>query len=296
MKSGSPVEGTTAYPVNRSPMIRILRILARMLPGDYVRTSFYLNIIDRPRRILRSSLLHFYRYDHVYAVLKEARAQYRGHFSILEFGTSAGYSFVKLLFAVKYLRMADRVTVPGFDSFEGMPPSTDPKDADVIVGDSWVAGQFRGDYERLQEWCARRYKNFQLHRGYFDVTLTDAVLKMLNRQTPILVWIDCDYYSSARVVMERLIPYLPSGCVIYFDEYNTSNFGSRFTGEARLVYEINHGHLGDNIELVLDPELSLSSNRVYRFVRFEPGPRYEPVSKENAPDMVRYPTNGSPLP
>jgi hypothetical protein len=267
-----------------------------MLPGDYVKTFFYLNVIDKPRRILRSALLQFYRYDHVYAVLKEVRAQYRGHFSILEFGTSAGYSFVKLLFAVKYLHMADRITVHGFDSFEGMPPSSDPKDADVIVGDSWVAGQFRGDYERLHAWCARRYKNFQLHRGYFDVTLNDAVLKMLNKQLPVLVWIDCDYYSSARVVMERLIPYLPAGCVIYFDEYNTFNFGARFTGEARLVYEMNHGQLGDNIELVLDTELSLGSNRIYRFVRFGPGPRYEPVATENAPNMVRYPTNGSPLP
>jgi hypothetical protein len=284
------------YPVNRSPLIRFLRMFTRILPGDYAKTYFYLNVVDRPRRMLRNALFHFYRYDHVYAVLKEVRAQYRGDFSILEFGTSAGYSFVKLLFAVKYLRMADRVTVHGFDSFQGMPASNDPKDTDVIVGDSWVAGQFRGDYDRLQEWCARRYTNFQLHRGYFDVTLTDAVLKSLSSQLPILVWIDCDYYSSARIVFEKLIPHLPPGCVVYFDEYNTFNFGSRFTGEARLVYEINHGHFGDNIELILDTELSLNSNRLYRFVRLGPGPRYEPLSTQNSANMVRYPTNGSPLP
>ena len=65
----------------------------------------------------------------------------------------------------------------------------------------------------------------------------------------MLVWIDCDYYTSSRTVMERLLPYLPTGCVIYFDEPEF-NFSSRFTGEARLIHEINHGLLGDGIELV----------------------------------------------
>jgi hypothetical protein len=296
MMSGSET-ATAFYPVNRSPMIRILRTFSQMLPGgDFVKTLFYLNAVDKPRRTLRKALFQFYRYDHVYAVLKEVKSQYRGNFSILEFGTSAGYSFMKLLFAVKYLHMADRVTVHGFDSFQGMPPSTDPGDADVVTGDSWVAGQFRGDYKRLQELCAQQYENFQLHEGFFDASLNDAVLKMFGWQLPILVWIDCDYYSSARIVMERLIPYLPTGCVVYFDEYDALNFGSRFTGEARLVHEINTGQLGDNIELVLDTELSLNSNRVYRFVRVGTGPRFTPLAPENASNMIRFPSDGSPLP
>ena len=90
----------------------------------------------------------------------------------------------------------------------------------------------------------------------FDVTLTPEFLESLRVDKPILVWIDCDYYTSARVVFERLIPYLPSGCVIYFDEYEF-NFGSRFTGESRLVHEIKAAvRFGDGIELVLDRELS----------------------------------------
>ena len=128
------------------------------------------------------------------------------------------------------------------------------------------------------------------------MSLDEAVAKIFEWQLPVLVWIDCDYYSSSRVVMERLIHYLPTGCVIYFDEYNMLNFGSRFTGEARLVREINSGQFGDNIELVLDSELSLSSNRVYRFVRFGPGPRFTSRALENVPNMVRLPSNGSPLP
>ena len=44
-------------------------------------------------------------------------------------------------------------------------------------------------------------------------------------------------------------------------------YGSRFTGEARLVHEINQGLFGEGIELVPNPFLSLFSRRIYRFFR-----------------------------
>jgi hypothetical protein len=111
-----------------------------------------------------------------------------------------------------------------------------------------------------------------------------------------LVWIDCDYYSSARTVFEKLIFCLPNGCVIYFDEYEQLNFGSRFTGEARLVYEINHGLFGDDIELVLDSNLSLNTNRIYRFIRYKSPIQYEKTVKHEWATQVRKRTNDSPLP
>src|ERR1700736_5068052 len=113
-----PAPVATTY---RSPAIRLLRALGHLLPGDYLKTLFYLNVIETPRRLLRKALFQFYRYDHVYVVLRDCKKRYRGRFSILEFGTSAGYSFVKLLYATRFLGLEDRVTVHGFDSFEGMP-------------------------------------------------------------------------------------------------------------------------------------------------------------------------------
>jgi hypothetical protein len=177
-----------------------------------------------------------------------------------------------------------------------MPSSDDPKDVDFVEGDCWVRGQFRGDLAKLQSYCEARYRNFKLHKGMFDATITESFLQSLSVDKPVLIWIDCDYYSSTYSVLSRLIPYIPTGCVIYFDELNNLNFGSRFTGEARLVHEINHGALGDNIELLLDAELSLNSRRIYRFVRFGEGPQYRPRSRSNAANVVRNPTNGSPLP
>lgn len=279
---------------DKSPLITTLRLLGKFLPGNYLKTTFYLNVIAGPRKALRLLLNSFYRMDHIYDVLKETKSKYKGNFSILEFGTADGYSFTKMLYATKYLHMDDRVIVHAFDSFEGMPAAVDAKDQDLIANDGWVEGQFRGNYKELEDYCSQRYKNYCIHKGYFEETLTDEFLNSLHH-LPILVWIDCDYYSSARIVFKRLIPYLPSGCVIYFDDYDF-NFGSRFTGEARLIYEINHGLFGNDIELVLDRNLSLNSNRVYRFIHYESGIQYERLFKENSPEQLRRRTNDSPMP
>jgi len=284
----------TNYP-DKSPLIKILRLIGKFLPGDYLKTTFYLNAIAKPRKALRLLLNSFYRMDHIYEVLQEFKSTYKGNFSILEFGTADGYSFTKMLYATKYLQMEERVIVHAFDSFEGMPAAVDSKDQDLIANYGWVEGQFQGNYQELDNYCHQRYKNYQLHKGYFEETLTDELLQSLKIDLPILVWIDCDYYSSARTVFERLIPYLPSGCVIYFDDYDF-NFGSRFTGESRLIYEINHGRLRDDIELVLDRILSLNSNRVYRFIHYQSGIQYERLFKENSAAQLRRRTNDSPMP
>ncbi len=279
-----------------SPLLKILRGFSRLLPGDYLKTAFYLNCIERPRRSLRTALGTFYRMDHIYHVLQEFRDNYRGNCSILEFGTSDGYAFTKMLYATRYLQMESRVVVHTFDSFEGMPPAADSRDLDLVGGDPWAVGQFRGRYEQLQEYCESKYRNFVIHKGYFEQSITPEFLQSLSGEPPILVWIDCDYYSSARLVMERLVPHLPNGCVIYFDEYDNLNYGSRFTGEARLVHEINNGLFGADIELVLDKKLGLDSDRIYRFIHFNSPLRYPPQATENAPNVVHLRGNDSPLP
>ena len=289
-------EKNASYTVNRSGLATCLRFLSKVLPGDYLKTLAYINLIQRPRTILRLVLDAFYRIDHIYAVLREFKRNCTGKFSILEFGTSDGYAFTKMLYATRYLGMDDRVWVHAFDSFEGMPPARDLKDLDLVSDDSWVQGEFRGRYKELQEYCFQHYRNYEIHKGYFNQTLTDTFLSSLQIYQPILVWIDCDYYSSAKAVFERLIFHLPNGCVVYFDEFEKLNFGSRFTGEARLVHEINHGHFGEDIELVLDSELSLNTKRVYRFIRFDSNLHYHPLSRDHSVTQVHYRTNDSPLP
>lgn len=271
----------------------LLRWLARLLPGDFLKTFVYRNLLYRPRKLLRTALTRFYRIDHIYEVLEEARDRYAGEFSILEFGTAAGYSFRKMLYATRYAGMDDRVTVHAFDTFEGLPSPDSPKDRGLVL-DEYREGDYRADVEELKAYCGARYSNFRIHEGRFSETLSPELLATLTDRPPILIWIDCDYYSSARTVMERLAAHLPNGCVIYFDDYHF-NYGSRLTGEARLVHEINRGLLGDEIELVLDRKLAWDSRRVYRFVRMD-GRTYEPARTDRPDATARRPTSDSPLP
>jgi hypothetical protein len=282
--------------MKRSPMIRLLRVFAALLPGEYLKTAFYLNCIDRPRRMLRDALFSFYRYDHVYAVLREFGKRWPGRFSVLEFGTSDGYSFIKLLYATRYLKLEKRVIVHTFDSFEGMPASADTRDKDWSGSDDWLPGQYRGNYEGLLAYCSQRYRNFTINRGYFEDSIDAPFVESLADHPPVLIWIDCDYYSSARTILTRLIDRIPNGCVIYFDEFDNLNFGSRLTGEARLVHEINSGLLGDDIELVQDVGLSLQSRRIYRFMRVPPNRVLLQPDKAGTSDQVRQRSDGSPLP
>jgi Methyltransferase domain len=297
--SAKPIAGTEDHggAGMRSPFIRVLKLFSAVLPGEYLKTAFYLNCIDAPRRALREALLAFYRYDHVYGVLREFRANFPGRGSILEFGTSDGYSFAKLLYATRHLRLEERIAVHTFDSFEGMPDPADDRDRDWATGDDWVRGQFRGRYEALIAWCeTKRYRNAHVHRGYFEQSIDQAFLDALEEWPPILVWIDCDYYSSTRTVFERLLERLPNGCVLYFDEFDNLNYGSRLTGEARIVHEINTGGFGENIELVADTRLGLNSRRVYRFLRVPATRMLRPLVLESAEYFVHRRGDGSPLP
>lgn len=278
---------------DKSGFITALRLLGKFLPGDYLKTAFYMNIIARPRTTIRRLINTFYRMDHIYAVLLEAKRNYSGQFSILEFGTAHGYSFTKILYATKYLRMEDRVMVHTFDSFEGLPPPTHPSDRDLTDG-PWREGEYRGDYIELLQYCHRHYKNFHIHKGYFKDTLAEEDVSFLKTNLPILVWIDCDYYTSTLTAFEKILPFVPNGCVIYFDDYDV-NYGSRFTGEAKMVHDINNGLLGEGIELVVDRNLSLDSNMVYRFVSHPPRIQYDRV-RDQGPRQARRRTNDSPLP
>ena len=281
---------------DKSLLMTALRFAGKALPGDYARTFIYLNFIYKPRLAVRRLINAFYRMDHVYAVIGEFKRLYRGPFSILEFGVADGYAFSKKAFATRYLGVEDNVVCHGFDSFEGLPPSDDRRDRGSVSGGDWKAGQYRGRYEELREYLDARYNNCRLHRGMFDATLTPEFLETLRVHKPILVWIDCDYYTSARVVLERLIPYLPSGCVIYFDEYEF-NFGSRFTGEARLVHEINEGAFGDGVELVLDRDLSWDLSRCYRFVNQSASYAFERQTElRRVVTWRKHTGNDSPLP
>ncbi len=238
----------------------------------------------------------FYRIEMVYDVLKEFTTEYKAPFSILELGTANGYSFAKMLYATRYLKVEDKVTCHAFDSFEGLRPPTDKEDAGLVTN-NWKEGQYKGNYEILEEYLEKKgHKNYKIHKGYFEDAITAELVETLRDTPPMLVWVDCDYYKPALFAFKQLLPILPSGCVFYFDDFDF-NFGSRFTGEARLVDDVNRGLLGDDIELLKDDSLSLDSRRVYRLIRYsEDAPQYTRINVPAWEGSPRPIANGSAMP
>lgn len=110
-----------------------------------------------------------------------------------EFGCFKGYSSAMLSYACKQLGLKMHI----FDSFEGLPPSSDA---------GYQAGQYAGDIAEVRDHVARfgAVDGVEFHKGFFADTFRDW-------QPPRLMclWMDVDLESSARdlmVVADRLSP------------------------------------------------------------------------------------------
>ncbi len=116
---------------------------------------------------------------------------------VLEFGVEKGAS-------VTCLAQATRRTVHGFDSFAGLPEDW--------AGTAEAAGAFdrKGRLPKVPG-------NVRLHVGWFDATLPRFLAE--TTEPVALLHVDCDIYSSTRVVFDLLGPRIVPGSVIVFDEY-----------------------------------------------------------------------------
>ncbi|MBT5050318.1 MAG: class I SAM-dependent methyltransferase [Rhodospirillaceae bacterium] len=124
------------------------------------------------------------------------RAPERG--LILEFGVGGGES-IRQIAALSGTR-----TVHGFDSFEGLP-------------EDWAGRHEERGHYSLGGTPPAVPANVILHRGLFDSTLPDFLAA--HDGTCAFIHVDCDLYSSARIVLEALTPRIAPGTIILFDEY-----------------------------------------------------------------------------
>jgi len=114
----------------------------------------------------------------------------------LEFGVADGGS-------LRHLGASGRV-LHGFDSFEGLP-------------EAWS-----GTFERAGKFSRKGApppvpSNVVLHKGWFDATLPEFL--RAHPEPVAFLHVDCDIYSSTKMVFAQLTPRLGPGAVIVFDEY-----------------------------------------------------------------------------
>ncbi|BCQ28602.1 hypothetical protein NK8_67920 (plasmid) [Caballeronia sp. NK8] len=151
-----------------------------------------------------------------YELLSKAISMIKGDGLICEFGVFSGKSINHI---------ASKVTseVYGFDSFEGLP-------------ERWRDGFDRGFFK--VDGLPKVSKNVVLIKGWFDKTLPEFA-KNYSKDVSFL-HIDCDLYSSTKVIFENLGEKIKPGCIIVFDEY--FNYPGWKEGEIKAFHEFLETH------------------------------------------------------
>jgi hypothetical protein len=163
--------------------------------------------------------------------------------SIVEVGVHRGASlmawaqFSAILEPVNYLRK-----IIGFDTFEGFPSLSDKDSAGVSehlkTGGFAIGEDPEADLRRAVElYDANRLMSHigkvELVRGDASRTIPDYVARNPHLVVSLL-HLDADIYAPTKAALETLVPRMPKGAVIAFDELNMN----LFPGETLATLEV----------------------------------------------------------
>jgi O-methyltransferase len=116
-----------------------------------------------------------------------------------------------------------------FDSFEGMPePLGIDRETFLTAGMNQTS---EADFRRLCNAHGIPADKLITVPGFYEASLPQAAARLLPRKAAV-VYIDCDFYSSAALALKFSRQFLQRGTVIVFDDWNLY-FGDPDRGERR---------------------------------------------------------------
>lgn len=157
----------------------------------------------------------------------------------LEFGVYNGNALLSAHRAINQVG-ARHMRLFGFDSFEGLPPEA----ADEDDG-HWKPGEFSMDYHVARRFLTQNgvdWNRTTLVRGWFNQTLTDACIKKHAIKKASMIMVDCDIYSSTKVVLAFCAPLIQDYAVIFFDDWFTAGLAEKNLGEKKAFDEFHADH------------------------------------------------------
>jgi hypothetical protein len=134
----------------------------------------------------------------------------------------------------------------GYDSFEGLPASDDPRDEHPM----WREGELlmsESDFHRACEEFGMPANAFTTVVGWYSDTLT-PLGPSANPTTVAFGYIDCDMYSSTIDVLRFLEPRIDTGSLLAFDDWFCYGPG-RVSGERAAALDV----FGDGATFRLEP-------------------------------------------
>ena len=120
----------------------------------------------------------------------------------LEFGVFNGSSFLWWADKIK----DDKSMFYGFDTFEGLPENWG----------SFKAGEMEGGIPKIDD------ERCIFIKGLFQNTLP-TFLKSFDNSKKLVIHLDADLFTSTLFVLTSIAPFLKSGDIIMFDEFNVPN-------------------------------------------------------------------------
>ncbi|MBU3621121.1 class I SAM-dependent methyltransferase [Polynucleobacter sp. CS-Odin-A6] len=117
---------------------------------------------------------------------------------VMEFGVFQGNSINKIA------KLMPKETIYGFDSFEGLPSQW------YGLSNSKSAFNLAGHMPKVES-------NVELIKGWFNETIPDFAEQ--NNQKISFIHIDCDLYSSTKIILDKFEKFFQVGSTIVFDEY-----------------------------------------------------------------------------
>lgn len=157
--------------------------------------------------------------------LRELRGEEIGDY--LEFGVFNGNSIGSMALASKELGTSIRLF--GFDAFEGLPPGSENEDDGV-----WKKGFYTCSFDQLQS-CLRRRQvdpdQITWIEGWYDKTLTAQTATKHGLKNPGIIFIDCDTYSSSKLVLNFVAPLIKKPAIICLDDWKLNDLDIKGMGE-----------------------------------------------------------------
>jgi len=155
---------------------------------NIVYSDFYSNTFDYKKRVLLFE----------YVIEKE---KLDGNIDYLEFGVSTGNSFRWWTSRIKN----KNARFYGFDTFTGLPEDWGPFKA--------------GDMSNGNKPPVINDDRINFYQGLFQQTFIPFLANYTNKNRKV-IHLDADLYSSTLYILTLITPYLNSGDIIFFDEFN----------------------------------------------------------------------------
>jgi len=182
------------------------------------------------------------------------KMQLNTHGSILDFGVRRGASLMTWSHLSSIYEPSNYTReIVGFDTFTGFPSvNTNDSHADYSNKEIIYEGSFSSEENMKQDietsiniWDQSRYLNHIEKTKLIEGDILETLPKFIDDNPHLVVsllHIDVDLYEPTKLILELVIPKMPKGSVILFDELHLRSF----PGETVAVDEILGIH---NLEL-----------------------------------------------